>query len=182
LLAVVALLAWGALSLASTWVRSQYYVGSNAGEVAIFQGLSQEVGPIRLSELYTVPGGLPVDSLPTLYKNQVESTIAADDVEDAQEIVSTLRRQACRAAEENQPEPEPTTSPTTEPTPDAEPTNPRGTVEPTESATDPAAAGAAGSNDEEPDDEESTAQDPGDDATDEWISPAEGLDCTGESR
>ncbi|NED95436.1 serine/threonine-protein phosphatase [Phytoactinopolyspora alkaliphila] len=175
LLVVLALVAWGALSLANGWIRSQYYVGHSAGEVAIFQGLSQEVGPIRLSELYDVPGGLPVDSLPTLYKNQVESTIAADDVGDAEEIVATLRRQACRAAEGNRPDPAPADEPTTDPTADPEPTSPRGTVEPTAAATD--AASARGTR---PRTDETPAGEPGSAGAGEWVSSAATLDCTGE--
>ncbi|WP_166346385.1 PP2C family protein-serine/threonine phosphatase [Phytoactinopolyspora limicola] len=99
LLVAVVLLGWVGLNIADQWVRSQYYVGQSDGEVAIFQGVSQEIGPIRLSELHEVPGGLPVDALPVLQRDRVESTIPASNVDDAAYIVNSLRRDACNAYE-----------------------------------------------------------------------------------
>ncbi|NED98722.1 PP2C family protein-serine/threonine phosphatase [Phytoactinopolyspora halotolerans] len=128
LLLIVALAAWGGLALANDWVRSQYYVGQNSGEVAIFQGVSQEIGFISLSRLHEIPDGLPVDALPGIYQDQVEGTITADSIEDAKEIVSTLRRQACRAAGALEPEPDPDPTDTPDPTDRPDPT---GTPDPT---------------------------------------------------
>jgi protein phosphatase len=122
-LVAVALLGWAGLSLANNWVRTQYYVGNSAGEVAIFQGLSQEVGPIRLSELHDTPGGLPVDALPALYRDQVEGTMQADSIDHAQQIVRDLRREACNASDLPRPDDEQNenSEPTGPPDPTAEP-------------------------------------------------------------
>lgn len=124
---LVALVGWAGLSLANGWVRDQYYIADSSGQVAIFQGMSQEVGPIRLSELYTVPGDLPVRSLPRLYRNRVGETIAAESLSDALQIVSTLRREACRAHLPDSTDtgtPPPTTPPATPPATPPVTTNP----------------------------------------------------------
>ncbi|HEY9409420.1 MAG TPA: protein phosphatase 2C domain-containing protein [Jiangellaceae bacterium] len=123
--ALVALVGWAGLSLANDWVRDQYYVADSSGEVAIYQGVSQEIGPVRLSELYDVPGGLPVRSLPRLVRARVAETIPAEDLDDAQQIVGNLRDQACEA---HAPDPSPTGTATTPPaTPPATPPGGTGT-------------------------------------------------------
>lgn len=95
--AVLGVLAWAGASLAMDWIRGQYYVGHHAGEVAIYRGVSQEVGPLRLSDLHTIAEGLPVDALPAPFRDRVNSTIAADNLPVAQRIVADLRREACAA-------------------------------------------------------------------------------------
>ncbi|AYY11382.1 serine/threonine-protein phosphatase [Actinobacteria bacterium YIM 96077] len=134
LLIIIVVIGWGGLSLANNWVSSQYYVGQSDGEVAIYQGLSQELGPIRLSELHDIPGGLPVDALPALYREQVDGTIAADSIQDAEQIVMTLRRQACDSAAEDEQSDDTSTSSTrspdeseTESEPTSQPEQTRGT-------------------------------------------------------
>ena len=115
IVAAVALIGWAALNLANNWVRDQYYVAGSSGQVAIYQGVSQEIGPIRLSELYEIPEGLPVEALPSIYRDQVNETITADNLEDARAKVDSLRLQACREHERLAPDPTPT--PTSTPTP-----------------------------------------------------------------
>ncbi|HSK26395.1 MAG TPA: PP2C family serine/threonine-protein phosphatase [Jiangellales bacterium] len=123
-LAVVGAILYVGLRLVSSWVGEQYYVGDEAGDVAVFQGLSQEVGPVRLSELYEVADGLPVEALPSIYQEQVAESIAADDLGDARRIVTRLRREACAA------HPPATPEPTVPPTPAVTP-DPAGTPLPT---------------------------------------------------
>lgn len=107
------------MRLANDWVRNQYYVGEYSGAVAIYQGVSQELGPIRLAELDSVADGLPVDALPALYRDQVHDTIVATDRSDAELKVEELRYYACRV---HLPQPAPASTPTPAPTPPAEPT------------------------------------------------------------
>ncbi|SDT69329.1 PP2C family serine/threonine-protein phosphatase [Jiangella sp. DSM 45060] len=95
--AAVMALGWAGLTFANGWVRDQYYVGVSNGQVAIYQGVRHELGPVHLSELYAVPGGLPLDALPTVYRNEVGATIAASDLSDAEQVIDTLRLRACRA-------------------------------------------------------------------------------------
>jgi protein phosphatase len=112
--AAVVLVGWVGLNLANDWIRDQYYVGESSGQVAIYQGVSQEVGPIRLSELYEIPGGLPADALPKVYRDRIDETITANDLAEAQDVVSTLRLHACQAHERlsTSQSPSPTPSPT----------------------------------------------------------------------
>ena len=110
------LVGWVGLNLADDYVQAQYYVGDQAGTVAIFRGVSQEVGPLRLSDVHVVAPGLPVSSLPTLVRDRVFATIPASDLSDAEQIVNSLRETACRAHTETA-VPTPTRSPTTTPTP-----------------------------------------------------------------
>jgi PPM family protein phosphatase len=91
-------------------------VGDQSGTVAIFRGVSQEVGPLRLSDVHEVAAGLPVSALPLLVRDRVVETIPASDLSDAEQIVSSLREEACRAHIPT-PDPTPTRSPTPPPTP-----------------------------------------------------------------
>src|SRR5690606_36969787 len=97
IVAVIAAVAWAGVTIANQWVRSQYYVGDQSGEVAVFRGVSQEIGPLRLSELHEIIDGLPVSALPDFYRHQVDATIPADSLADAERIVGDLRRAACSA-------------------------------------------------------------------------------------
>jgi PPM family protein phosphatase len=149
LVAVVLLAAWAGLRLADDYVQAQYYVGDQAGTVAIFRGVSQEVGPLRLSDVHQVAPGLPVASLPELVRDRVESTIPATDLSDAEQIVAELRHEACRAHEPT-PTPTPTPTPAASPSPTLGPTvRLRPGATPSSTALPPAPSlgpGAAGQN------------------------------------
>lgn len=186
----VILLGWAGLTAADNWIRSQYYVGQSDGRVAIFQGLSQEVGPLRLYELYDIPDELPVEALPVLYREQVEETITADSVDDAEDIVMSLRRRACTSAQEDSARPE-------SPELDAPEGRPEATVspEPTETSVDGEATPQSGPNasvepeagtatdnaDESAGDQSDAAAGDGPEAPepDGWASTNADLDCTG---
>ncbi|TDD94528.1 PP2C family protein-serine/threonine phosphatase [Jiangella asiatica] len=94
---VLVAVGWAGLTIANDWVREQYYIGSSGGQVAVYQGVSQELGPIHLSELHQIPGDLPVDALPEVFQDQVGATISADDLDTAVQVVESLRREACQA-------------------------------------------------------------------------------------
>jgi protein phosphatase len=118
IIAVIAAVAWGGLVLADNYVRGQYYVGDQAGEVAIFRGVSQDIGPVRLYNVHEIAPGLPVGALPELFRDQVTDTIPASDLPKAEEIVERLRGEACAVHEPTaRPSPSPvtTTPPVTPP-------------------------------------------------------------------
>jgi PPM family protein phosphatase len=77
-------LTWGYL-----WTQTQYYVGSHGGRVAIYNGVSQRLGPIVLSHLDTETSVM-LDDLPSYTRQRVESGLPARDLEHAQEIVTDL--------------------------------------------------------------------------------------------
>ncbi len=98
-LVVLAVLAGlgGSVWLAWSWSQDQYYVGAaenGSGQemVAVYRGLSQDVGPIRLSTVDEITD-VAVDDLPTFQQGIVAEGIQADDRTEASRIVSDLRDQ-----------------------------------------------------------------------------------------
>jgi serine/threonine protein phosphatase PrpC len=96
---VVALLAGGSYG-AYRWSQSQFFVGSSSGSVAIFHGLPQDLGPVRLSSVASVAADVPLSDLPAYTRNQVKQGIVTDDEVSAEGVVDRLRSQArsCQAA------------------------------------------------------------------------------------
>ena len=64
-------------------------MGESEGRVAIFQGVQQDIGPIELSHVYERTT-ITLSELPLYYRNQVEATVNANDLEDARRIVDML--------------------------------------------------------------------------------------------
>lgn len=72
------------------WTQSRYFVGASpAGNVAVYQGVQQNLGPITLSHVYE-ESSTPVDTLPSYDKQLVEQTINADSLSAARSIVEQL--------------------------------------------------------------------------------------------
>jgi protein phosphatase len=153
-LLVLAVLAGGGYG-AWRWSQQQYYVGAQGQHVAIFRGLSQDIGPLHTSKVYAEQP-IVLSDLPAYQQDRVRADIAANDLTDAQRIVGTLSRQAklCRAAAASasaspSATPSGTGSPTAKPKPtgSAKPPSPTPSPSPTSesSATpDPATAECAG--------------------------------------
>jgi protein phosphatase len=120
------------------WSQTQYYVGVEGKNVAIYRGLSQDVGPLRTSRLYRHVDVALAD-LPAYQQERVRADIATDGLADATHIVGTLRDQAelCRSLRTATPTPSasvPAPSGTATPAPTATPT-PAPTATPTPSGT-----------------------------------------------
>ena len=79
--------------LGYVWTQTQYYVGEDEGEVAIYTGVSQSLGPITLSEV-DEHVGIDTEDLPSYDRNRVTSGIFADDRTHAEQIVELLERSA----------------------------------------------------------------------------------------
>ncbi|WP_144829237.1 PP2C family serine/threonine-protein phosphatase [Kocuria rhizophila] len=77
---------WGARA----WTSSQYYVGEDQGRVAVYQGVSQSLGPISLSDLDSTTD-VRVDSLSQYAQERVRATIPAGSRDEAEKIVSELK-------------------------------------------------------------------------------------------
>ena len=71
------------------WTQTRYFVGVNNGNVAIFRGVQQDIGPIDLSSVYRETS-VSVDDLSTFRRESVEQTINATDLADAERIVDQL--------------------------------------------------------------------------------------------
>ena len=93
---VLALLLAGLLGYA--WTQSRYFVGEDNNTVVIFQGIQQDIGPFSLSHEFK-DTGIPVSLLSTYDRQQVEQTLSASSLEEAEEIVSRLRTTTSKEGE-----------------------------------------------------------------------------------
>ncbi|CAM5786775.1 PP2C family protein-serine/threonine phosphatase [Cellulomonas persica] len=72
------------------WTRTQYFVGVHDGEVAIFRGVPEAVGPVALSQVVERTG-VAVDDIASQYvRERVYQTIHADDRESARLLVDEI--------------------------------------------------------------------------------------------
>ncbi len=88
--AIVALLTVG-LWLGYAWTQTRYYIGEHNQHVAIFNGVSQRLGPIQLSTL-EAETEIRMSDLPEFSQQRVRQTVPARDLYDAQRIVKNLER------------------------------------------------------------------------------------------
>jgi len=79
----------GAALLGYQWTQSRYFVGVEGSTVAIYQGIQQDLGPIKLSSVYE-DTDLELNQLRVYDRQQVERTINASSLEDAKLIVERL--------------------------------------------------------------------------------------------
>jgi len=87
---VAAVLVVGGTIIGYQYTQDQYYVGEVDGNVAIFQGVQADLGPISLSSVHEVTD-ISLDSLPYYRRNAVLATISASDLAHAETIVKELR-------------------------------------------------------------------------------------------
>ncbi|BCW51661.1 hypothetical protein StoSoilB13_40030 (plasmid) [Arthrobacter sp. StoSoilB13] len=100
------------LWLGYAWTQTRYYVGEYDSRVAIFNGISQRLGPIQLSRLEAVTD-LRVESLPEYGQQSVRQTVPAGDLDDAQRIVENLKNYGSTSGTCPSTTPSPTPSATT---------------------------------------------------------------------
>ncbi len=72
------------------WTQTRYFVGVDGGNVAIFQGVQQDLGPITMSSVYE-DTDVEISKLRVYDRQQVEQTISATSLEDAKLIVKRLQ-------------------------------------------------------------------------------------------
>ncbi|SDR68094.1 protein phosphatase [Friedmanniella luteola] len=105
---VLLLVAGAGLATAWSWTRTQYFVGAHGDQVAIFQGLPDDV-VIPLSRVYEVQP-LLIAQLPAFYATQVEAGIEVGSLESARQTVAELT-EAARRCELARPTPSPSPAP-----------------------------------------------------------------------
>jgi serine/threonine protein phosphatase PrpC len=74
------------------YTQDQYYVGTDGGQVAIFQGVNQSVAGVSLSHVYQRTG-IPLAGVPSPYQGQIRGTVSATSRASALAIVANVRRQ-----------------------------------------------------------------------------------------
>ncbi|TQS41431.1 PP2C family protein-serine/threonine phosphatase [Cryptosporangium phraense] len=93
LLTVLALAALAAGGYAAWhYTQQQYYVGTSAGHVAIYRGVSGSLAGLKFSKLQD-DTDLQLDDLEQVARDSVQDTIPAENREDAYTIVDNLRRE-----------------------------------------------------------------------------------------
>ncbi|WP_420176114.1 protein phosphatase 2C domain-containing protein [Luteococcus sp. OSA5] len=153
--AALAVLASAGLWGAWRYSRTQYFVGAQDQQVAVFRGVPGSVLGLELSEV-TQTSKIQVDDLPTFYQQQVRTTIPVANLEAANETVGHLQKRAdaCRAqraarakAQASQPTPAASGTPTPGSTPgptallSPTPSSSGAVTTPSPAATNPAAPG-----------------------------------------
>jgi PPM family protein phosphatase len=94
------------------WTRTQYYVGFDGDEVAVFQGVPATLGPVSLSTV-AVSTGITTDEIESQYvRDRLDQTIHAADRAAALRLVDQL----VVPEPVDEPTPEPTVTPTPSPT------------------------------------------------------------------
>ena len=71
------------------WTQTRYFVGADGQTIAIFEGVQQDLGPIKLSKVYEVTS-IQLNALSPFERQQIEETITADSLEDARAIIKRL--------------------------------------------------------------------------------------------
>ncbi|MFT4148288.1 MAG: protein phosphatase 2C domain-containing protein, partial [Micrococcaceae bacterium] len=72
------------------WRAEHYFVAPNNGNVAIYQGFTQNLGPIKLSDIYET-SDVQVKSLNQYTQQRLNDKIVAANLDDAKRIISDLR-------------------------------------------------------------------------------------------
>ncbi|MGQ4496008.1 PP2C family protein-serine/threonine phosphatase [Dermabacteraceae bacterium P13115] len=85
LASLLAILVWFGMS----WVRTQYFVGSDGTNVVIYRGINQDLGSFPLYEPEATTQ-IKLSDLPQAYQRQVSDTIPADSRGAADRIVESL--------------------------------------------------------------------------------------------
>ncbi|GAA1922084.1 Stp1/IreP family PP2C-type Ser/Thr phosphatase [Streptomyces sodiiphilus] len=93
----------GGLYAGYRWTQEQYYVGANGDHVAIFQGVSQDLGPLSLSSVHEDHPAVELRHLPGFKRTEVENSISATGLPQARATVAELGLQAetCRLVAEH---------------------------------------------------------------------------------
>ncbi|MFJ9622795.1 Stp1/IreP family PP2C-type Ser/Thr phosphatase [Streptomyces sp. NPDC101181] len=76
------------------WTQTQYYVGAQNKNVALFRGISQDLAWVSLSKVEKDHPEIELKYLPPYQRKQVEATIAEGSLSDAREKVTELAAQA----------------------------------------------------------------------------------------
>jgi protein phosphatase len=89
------------------WTQTQYYVGVNGDNVALYRGISQDLAWVKLSKVQQNHPEIELKYLPPYQQKRVKATIAAGGLSDARKKIDELSVQASackKAAQQRQAE------------------------------------------------------------------------------
>jgi PPM family protein phosphatase len=130
LLLLLVVLALGGGAATYAWTQTQFFVGADGEQVAVFRGVDSQFGPLHFFRVETHTD-IRVDDLTQSARSQVMSGITAKDLKGADAIVDRLRanqKPLCTSTT-----PSPTTTPTARTTAVGSPTGPPSAHVPTSS-------------------------------------------------
>lgn len=84
------------------WTQTQYYVGSNEDNVALYRGISQDLAWISLSKVENDYPKIELKYLPPYQRKQVEDTIAEGSLGSARTKIGELAAQATACQKDEQ--------------------------------------------------------------------------------
>jgi PPM family protein phosphatase len=129
---VLPLLVLGAVITGSAifyhWTQTQYFVGRDGSEVAIFRGVNSQFGAIKFFSV-SQNTDVKLTDLTQSARSQVESGITARNLADARSIMANLENELLPLCRTDTPSP-PAPSPTTKPSPSRPATHPTPTATP----------------------------------------------------
>ena len=79
------------LYLGWRYTQDQYYVGTDRGHVAIFQGINQSVLGIHMSHVYRQTG-IPLAGVPSQDRSPIRATVSASSLSAAETTVANIRK------------------------------------------------------------------------------------------
>ncbi|MDO8147636.1 protein phosphatase 2C domain-containing protein [Isoptericola sp. b515] len=97
------------------WTQDQYYLGVADGQVAVYQGIPQDAGPLTLSRAVEVTD-TSVDDLPAYWVERLDGSIRTGSLDEALERADRLAEEAAPT-----PVPSPSPSPSSPPSPSGSP-------------------------------------------------------------
>lgn len=86
---LIALSAVGGVYLAYSYTQTRFYVAEFEGQVTIFQGIKEELGPLKFSQPYQV-SEISISELSPFQQELISRSISANSLEDAERILSQL--------------------------------------------------------------------------------------------
>lgn len=86
---LIALSAVGVGYLAYSYTQTRFYVAEFEGQVTIFQGIKEELGPLKFSQPYQV-SEISISELSPFQQELISRSISANSLEDAERILSQL--------------------------------------------------------------------------------------------
>lgn len=84
------------------WTQTQYYVGANEEHVALYRGISQDLGWVSLSKVEEDFTKVELKYLPPYQRKQVEDTIAEGSKASAHTKIEDLSKQAAACKKDEQ--------------------------------------------------------------------------------
>ena len=104
LIALILALVGGGLYAGWRWTKTQYFVGADDDRVALYQGISQKLAWLELSDVQERTT-VELKYLPLYQRNQVQDNISMDSREQAEDKIKELRAQAevCKIVADERP-------------------------------------------------------------------------------